>query len=88
LNALAEASGNQPRVGVALGAAITEALARLPRGPSGSGSRDRPAFAARSSPPTARRKRRAAGSSGPFAAPDLVWLRPKGMSHAVADASS
>ena len=49
MNALSEASGNQPRVGVALGAAITEgpSHAYLLRGPSGSGkSRIARAFAA------------------------------------------
>ncbi len=90
MNALADASGNQPRVGVALGAAITEgpSHAYLLRGPSGSGkSRIARAFAAEilasdSSDPEETRRR---ALQDPSPHPDLVWLRPKGMSHAVAD---
>ena len=90
MNALTEASGNQQRVGVALGAALSEgpSHAYLLRGPTGSGkSRIARAFAAEilASDSTDPEETRRRALQDPSPHPDLVWLQPKGMSHAVAD---
>jgi len=89
-SALAEASIHQPRVGAALGTAIGDGLshAYLVRGPSGSGKRRiTRAFAAEilaiGSSDAGETRRRALLDPSPH--PDLVWLKPVGMSHAVAD---
>jgi DNA polymerase-3 subunit delta' len=90
LSAIAEVSGHQARVGPALEAAIGEgpSHAYLFRGPSGSGKRRLArAFAAEilasASSDPAETRRRALLDPSPH--PDLVWLKPVGMSHAVAD---
>ena len=89
-SALAEAAVHQPRVGAALGAAIGDgpSHAYLVRGPSGSGKRRiARAFAAEilatGSSDAGETRRRALLDPSPH--PDLVWLKPVGMSHAVAD---
>ena len=83
MNALAEASANQPRVGVALGAAISEgpSHAYLLRGPSGSGkSRIARAFAAEilASDSTDPEETRRRALQDPSPHPDLIW--PDGVS--------
>jgi len=90
MSAITEASGGQPRVGVALSAAVSEgpSHAYLLRGPSGSGkARIARAFAAEilasdSADPDETRRR---ALQNPSPHPDLIWLKPKGMSHAVDD---
>lgn len=87
---LAEASVHQQRVGSELGRALDQgpSHAYLFQGPSGSGkSRVARAFAAeiltaRSSDPEDVRRR---VLMEPSPHPDLIWLSPKGMSHAVRD---
>jgi DNA polymerase-3 subunit delta' len=90
MSALAEATGNQARVGSALDAALREgpSHAYLLTGPVGSGkSAAARAFAAeilaQGSPDPDETRRRALLDPSPH--PDLIWLRPTGMSHAVAD---
>lgn len=85
---LVEATAHQPRVGTELGKALEQgpSHAYLFQGPSGSGkSRVARAFAAEilslesDDPEEARRR----ALLDPSPHPDLVWLTPKGMSHAV-----
>jgi len=90
VSALAEATGNQARVGGALVAALRDgpSHAYLLTGPVGSGkSAAARAFAAeilvKGSPDPEETRRRAMLDPSPH--PDLIWLRPTGMSHAVAD---
>jgi DNA polymerase-3 subunit delta' len=87
---LEQATANQPRVRLELEAALREgpAHAYLMRGPSGSGKAAvTRAFAAEilaaDSPDPADTRRRALIDPSPH--PDLVWLRPTGMSHAFAE---
>jgi len=88
--AIAEASVHQARVGAALSAAIADgpSHAYLMQGPTGSGKRKMArAFAAEilaiGSKDEVETRRRALLDPSPH--PDLVWLKPVGMSHAVAD---
>jgi DNA polymerase-3 subunit delta' len=90
VNALEEATGNQVRARSALSSALRDgpSHAYLITGPSGSGKREAVrAFAAEllaeGSPDPDGTRRRAMLDPSPH--PDLVWLRPVGMSHAVAD---
>lgn len=90
MSALAEATGHQAKVGSALKAALREgpSHAYLMTGPVGSGkSAATRAFAAeilaQGSPDPDETRRRALLDPSPH--PDLIWLRPTGMSHAVAD---
>jgi DNA polymerase III subunit delta' len=90
LTPLEDATENQVRARSALNAALREgpSHAYLVTGPSGSGKRDSVrAFAAEiladGSPDPEGTRRRAMLDPSPH--PDLVWLRPVGMSHAVAD---
>lgn len=90
MSAITEAAVHQSRVGVTLGAAIDEgpSHAYLFRGPAGSGKRRLArAFAAEilvgGSADAEETRRRALLDPSPH--PDLVWLKPVGMSHAVAD---
>lgn len=85
---LAEATAHQPRAGAELKAALSQgpSHAYLFRGPSGAGkSKAARAFAAEilstgsEDPEEARRR----ALLDPSPHPDLVWLAPKGMSHAV-----
>jgi DNA polymerase-3 subunit delta' len=85
---LDEATTHQPRVGTELGKALDQgpSHAYLFQGPSGSGkSKVARAFAAEiisaGSADPADARRRALLEPSPH--PDLVWLAPKGMSHAV-----
>lgn len=90
MTALEDATGSQLRARSALGAALREgpSHAYLVTGPTGSGKRESVrAFAAEilargSSDPEGTRRR---VMLDPSPHPDLVWLRPVGMSHAVAD---
>ncbi|MGA7397017.1 MAG: hypothetical protein WBW62_06160, partial [Solirubrobacterales bacterium] len=88
--AIAEASVHQKKVGLALGTAVIEgpSHAYLMQGPTGSGKRKMArAFAAEilaiGSTDQEETRRRALLDPSPH--PDLVWLKPVGMSHAVAD---
>ncbi|MGK2954523.1 MAG: ATP-binding protein [Solirubrobacterales bacterium] len=89
-SALADATAHQPRAGAALAAAIKDgpSHAYLFQGPSGSGkTKIARAFAAEilgagSSDPEETRRR---ALLDPSPHPDLIWLKPVGMSHAVAD---
>ena len=88
--ALESATANQPRVRLELEAALREgpAHAYLMRGPSGSGKAEiTRAFVAKilaaDSPDPADTRRRAMLDPSPH--PDLIWLKPTGMSHAFAD---
>jgi DNA polymerase-3 subunit delta' len=90
MSALAGAGGSQGRARAALEAALREgpSHAYLFTGPVGSGKAALArAFAAEmladNSPDPEETRRRAALDPSPH--PDLVWLRPVGMSHAVAD---
>jgi DNA polymerase-3 subunit delta' len=85
-----EATRKQVRARLAINAALRDgpSHAYLVTGPSGSGKRESVrAFAAEilatDSPDPASTRRRAMLDPSPH--PDLVWLRPVGMSHAVAD---
>ena len=88
MTALAEATAHQQRVGAELGKALDQgpSHAYLFQGPSGSGkSKAARAFAAEilsagSDEPDDVRRR---ALLDPSPHPDLVWLAPKGMSHAV-----
>ncbi|MGB0120032.1 MAG: hypothetical protein WBP55_03640 [Solirubrobacterales bacterium] len=88
--AISEASVHQTKVGLALGTAVIEgpSHAYLMQGPTGSGKRKMArAFAAEilaiGSTDQEETRRRALLDPSPH--PDLVWLKPVGMSHAVAD---
>jgi DNA polymerase-3 subunit delta' len=88
--ALAEATVHQPRAGAALEAALRDgpSHAYLFQGPSGSGKEKiARAFAAEilvsGSDDPEETRRRALLDPSPH--PDLIWLKPVGMSHAVAD---
>lgn len=91
--ALESAAADQPRVGLALAAALVEgpSHAFLFEGPAGSGKAAiARAFAAellagRSDDPEGTRRR---AVLDPSPHPDLVWLRPRGMSHAVEEIRS
>ncbi len=90
MSALSEATGHQSRAGGALEAALREgpSHAYLLTGPVGSGKAAAArAFAAeilvQGSPDPEETRRRVMLDPSPH--PDLVWLRPTGMSHAVAD---
>lgn len=90
MSAITEAAAHQARVGAALDAAISDgpSHAYLFKGPTGSGKRKLArAFAAEilaiGSDDAAETRRRALLDPSPH--PDLVWLKPVGMSHAVAD---
>jgi len=90
LTALEDATEHQLRARSALGAALREgpSHAYLVTGPAGSGKKQSVrAFAAEilaeGSPDPEGTRRRAMLDPSPH--PDLVWLRPVGMSHAVAD---
>lgn len=89
-SALAEATTHQARAGLALTAALRDgpSHAYLFQGPAGSGKRRiARAFAAEilvaGSPDPGETRRRALLDPSPH--PDLIWLKPVGMSHAVAD---
>lgn len=88
--ALADATAHQARAGLALTAALRDgpSHAYLFQGPAGSGKkRIARAFAAEilvaGSPNPEETRRRALLDPSPH--PDLIWLKPVGMSHAVAD---
>lgn len=88
--ALAEATAHQTRAGATLEAALRDgpSHAYLFQGPAGSGKRKiARAFAAEilvsQSPDPEETRRRALLDPSPH--PDLIWLKPVGMSHAVAD---
>lgn len=91
--ALESASSDQPRVGLTLAAALAEgpSHAYLVEGPAGSGKATiARAFAAEllaggSDDPEDTRRR---AMLDPSPHPDLVWLRPRGMSHAVEEIRS
>ncbi len=90
MTALAEAAGSQSRASGSLEAALREgpSHAYLITGPAGSGKAALArAFAAEilagGSPDAEETRRRSMLDPSPH--PDLVWLRPVGMSHAVAD---
>lgn len=91
--ALEKAAADQPRVGLALGAALDDgpSHAYLVEGPSGSGKAAiARAFAAEllasGSRDPADTRRRAMLDPSPH--PDLIWLRPRGMNHAVEEVRS
>lgn len=88
--ALERAAAHQPRTAIKLRAALREgpSHAYLLQGPSGSGKAAiARAFAAEilaaGSPDPDETRRRALLDPSPH--PDLIWLRPRGMSHAVAE---
>lgn len=90
MSAITDAAVHQARVGVSLDAAISDgpSHAYLIKGPAGSGKRKLArAFAAEilaiGSGDADETRRRALLDPSPH--PDLVWLKPIGMSHAVAD---